>query len=73
MTTTLLKMPKLNINYDIPTITPEQRVRWFKLKPTAKLVETFLQQEYNKRYLLCTALTTKLQLEQYLYELEHIE
>jgi hypothetical protein len=73
MTVTLLKMPTLNINYDIPKIDPRDRVRWFKLKPTAKMVETFLQVEYNKRYLLCTALTTKLQLEQYLYELDASE
>ena len=73
MTATLLKMPSLNIKYDIPQVTPEERVRWFKLTPTAKLVETFMQIEYNKRYLLAVALTTKLQLQQYLYELEHSE
>jgi hypothetical protein len=73
MTATLLKMPSLNIKYDIPVVTPEERVRWFKLTPTAKLVETFIKVEYNKRYLLATALTTKLQLEQYIYELNAAE
>lgn len=71
MTATLLELPKLRVpDAQIPEVNPIDRVRWFKLSPTAKCVETLLQVEYKKRYLLSTALTSKLQLEQLLNEFE---
>jgi hypothetical protein len=73
MTVTLLKMPKLNINYDVPVINPVDRVRWFKLSPAAKCVETSLKEQYNIKYLQSTALTSKLQLEQLLEEMDELQ
>ena len=71
MTTTLLELPKLRVPpAQIPEVNPIDRVRWFKLSPTAKCVETLLQVQYNIKYMQSTALTSKLQLEQLLNEIE---
>ena len=71
MTTTLLELPKLRVPpAQIPEVNPIDRVRWFKLSPTAKCVETLLQVQYNIKYMQSTALTSKLQLEQLLNEFE---
>ena len=66
MTAKLLELPKLRVPASkIPEINPVDRMRWFKLTPVAKGVELLLKSQYNQR---CynTALTTKLQLQQYL-------
>ena len=66
MTAKLLELPKLRVpDSKIPEINPVDRMRWFKLTPTAKGVELLLKSQYNQRC-ASTGLTTKMQLQQYL-------
>ena len=72
MTATLLTLPKLNINVQsqIPARDPLDILRKFRLKSTMPACEQLLREVYHQRYYLSTALTTKLQLQEYLDDLE---
>jgi hypothetical protein len=72
MTATLLTLPKLNIDIQsrIPTRDPLDILRKFRLKSTMPACEQLLRQVYHQRYYLSTALTTKLQIQEYLDDLE---
>jgi len=73
MSITLLELPTAPIDYVVPILHPVERVRWFILTPAAKSVETFLKQQYNIKYLQATALTTKIQMEQLLREMDELQ
>lgn len=72
MTATLLTLPKLNIDIQsqIPARDPLDILRKFRLKSTMPACEQLLRQVYHQRYYLSTALTTKLQIQEYLDDLE---
>ena len=72
MTATLLTLPKLqlDISQAIPAKDPVDILRKFRLKSTIPACEQLLRTVYHQRYYLSTAMTSRLQLEQYLDDLE---
>jgi hypothetical protein len=65
---TNIELPEVTTDYDLSYYIPRIEFKWFGLNPIMKGIELFFIEKFKVRYLLCTGLTSKLQLQQLLDE-----
>lgn len=63
---TVIEIDDVAIMPDFSYLYPPAQPVWFNYTPVVRAIELMLREQYSARYLIMTALTSKLQLEQLL-------